>query len=409
MRDGPAPRDCVCLHPCLLDKPACARARWKDGGPVRGRGWRRGGPLYFKKKRIPFPPPKQTALFLLLAASSAAAASGLADDGSDVALASAFKEEAAADAAALAAALAQKLEQKAGADAPGYVPGTTIPLTLLSAANGSSTLKCGRGRQCIDHSGPLTFGVLAEVSPTLALGSTPWTDTSTLQLLLSDIPYVVGAQTFGSVFSITTVGKDRLLAGNGLPPTPIGNFPVASGTDAYPYYATLPGGTDPSTGQPYQPNGTSDEIPVKAYNLTSTLPRWPVKTGAYPVNALIVGVAVTGVAFHAEIAPGADGAWYSPTNVLPLDVCWGHPYANQYHLHGYSWKCLPDGPVEKHSPLVGYGLDGFGIYGPRDVGGKIVTNDQLDKCHGHVGPVEWEGKVRRLREKHARVRWAGGF
>ncbi len=42
-----------------------------------------------------------------------------------------------------------------------------------------------------------------------------------------------------------------------------------------------------------------------------------------------------------------------------------------------------------HSPLVGYALDGFGIYGPRGGGGGgvIVTNADLDECHGHDEPA----------------------
>ena len=65
-------------------------------------------------------------------------------------------------------------------------------------------------------------------------------------------------------------------------------------------------------------------------------------------------------------------------------------------MHGYSWRCFPDqfASTKGHSPLAGWALDGHGIYGPRDVAGLPITNDQLDKCHGHVGPVEWEGKVK---------------
>lgn len=32
---------------------------------------------------------------------------------------------------------------------------------------------------------------------------------------------------------------------------------------------------------------------------------------------------------------------------------------------------------------MGYALDGFGIFGPRSLGGKLVTNADLDECHGH--------------------------
>jgi hypothetical protein len=75
-----------------------------------------------------------------------------------------------------------------------------------------------------------------------------------------------------------------------------------------------------------------------------------------------------------------------------MDQCFGHPYANQYHYHGYSWKCFPNQGSLGHSPLFGYALDGFGIYGPRDMDGQMITNKKLDKCHGHFGPVKRGGK-----------------
>jgi hypothetical protein len=48
------------------------------------------------------------------------------------------------------------------------------------------------------------------------------------------------------------------------------------------------------------------------------------------------------------------------------------------------------------SPLVGYALDGFGIYGPRGADGKLVTNAQLDECHGRVGEVVFNGKKQKM-------------
>jgi hypothetical protein len=83
---------------------------------------------------------------------------------------------------------------------------------------------------------------------------------------------------------------------------------------------------------------------------------------------------------------------HSLTSVLS----WFSSFLLQYHHHGYSWKCMRAqfASTKGHSPLAGYALDGHGIYGPRDVDGEMITNAKLDKCHGHYGPVEWEGKVR---------------
>ena len=109
---------------------------------------------------------------------------------------------------------------------------------------------------------------------------------------------------------------------------------------------------------------------------------------------MTTGVAiVTGATYHLEYASNDTGAVNNPVSLLPLDSCYGHPINNAYHYHAKSWECFPDkGKKNKHSPWFGYGLDGFGIFGPRTIGGKPVTNDDLDKCHGHIHKIDWDGK-----------------
>ena len=207
-------------------------------------------------------------------------------------------------------------------------------LTLITAANGSDNVICARDHQCYGAEFRALAGGLATRFSQLA---TVWTNTTTNVMTLSKIPYVVGSNSAssitpaGSVLNMTTDTKHRYFTGNGLPTTAIGDFPVQQGTGAYPYYASLPGGEDPTTGKPYQPNGTADEIYVGPYNITSALPLKPVPTGYHPINSLIVGITLTGAVFHVEAANDAENNWYNPTNVLPLDQCWGHPFRNQYH------------------------------------------------------------------------------
>lgn len=273
------------------------------------------------------------------------------------------------------------------------------PTILLTAANGTSTQVCAPNGLCIS---PL-FTKAASVASKYSIAATSWTNTTTNVITLSQIPYVDGAVTAsqidpaGSVFSMTTDDKFRYLKGNGLPSTPMGNFPVQPGTAAYPSYVALPGGTDPRTGSNYS---SAAAIGISPYNLTSKLPLNPVVTGFNPINSLIIGITLTGTAWHVELANDSSGNWYSPTNALPNDQCFGHPYAQQYHLHGYSWKCFPNQGTSGHSPLVGYALDGFGIFGPRGVDGKMVTNAELDACHGHIHPVEWNGSIQNIYHYH---------
>ena len=127
------------------------------------------------------------------------------------------------------------------------------PTILVTAANGTSTQACAPNGLCIS---PL-FTKAAGVASKYSVAATSWTNTTTNVMTLSQIPYVDGAVTAaqidpaGSVFSMTTDDKFRYLKGNGLPSTPMGNFPVQPGTAAYPSYAALPGGTDPRTGSNY--------------------------------------------------------------------------------------------------------------------------------------------------------------
>ena len=165
-------------------------------------------------------------------------------------------------------------------------PGASI-VSLITAINGSSTVTCAQNQQCY---APEFRALAGGITATLNQSATPWTDTTTNVITLSQIPYVVGSNSAksispaGSVFAMSTDKKYRYFKGNGLPSTPMGNFPVQQGTAAYPYYASLPGGTDPSTGQSYKPNGTADEIYIAPYNLTSAVPLKPVPTGYYPIN-----------------------------------------------------------------------------------------------------------------------------
>lgn len=262
-----------------------------------------------------------------------------------------------------------------------YDPGT--PTTLVTSINGQSTINCAKGQQCMDP----FFANLIGLSSTLSQVATPWTDTSTNIITISKIPYVEGsnsATTYaaaGSVFAMSTdpVAGTRSFKGNGLPSFSMGTFPVQSGTAAYPYYAALPGGTNPYTGQEYS---SAAAIGISPYDITSTIPLNPVATGYYPINSLIVGITLTGAVWHNEVANDSNNNWYSPVNALPLDQCWGHPYSQQYHLHGYSWKCFPNQGTSGQSPVFGFALDGFPITGPRGADGKMITNAQLDQCHG---------------------------
>ncbi len=74
------------------------------------------------------------------------------------------------------------------------------------------------------------------------------------------------------------------------------------------------------------------------------------------------------------------------------DACNGHPDGNdRYHYHDVPSCILSQ--ATGASTLVGYALDGFGIYVERDANGNLPTDADLDACHGRTSPVMWDGKL----------------
>ena len=291
-------------------------------------------------------------------------------------------------------------------------PGT--PTTLVNSALGMSPFECAVNGMCVSPAFGLIPGSPLPINTQYAQTTNPWVDQSSNTLLISEMAYVSGTVYATDIdpegFNLTvteltdkdTAGNDvqyRYFKGNGLPNFAMGQFPVQPGTPAYKYYSALPGGS--------QAYPTADLIPVGTYNLESYIPKVPIenpkgpdgKVLPGPISSLIVGISLHGVPWHLEMA-NSDTSWFNPTDALPPDQCWGHPYNKQYHIHGYSWKCFPDQGSSGPSPLFGYALDGYGIYGPRGEDGQMITNAQLDECHGHTAPVMWEGKMTNIYHYH---------
>jgi hypothetical protein len=173
-------------------------------------------------------------------------------------------------------------------------------------------------------------------------------------------------------FRITTSDDgrvvSRVLAGNGLPvETPTGTFPI--------------GRDDPAFRIDRNPNS------IQPQSVLFTLPRDPVpaaQPSCVPMGA--IGVAQNGVAiFNALDAGGRDAVAHEVQ-----DLCSGHPERQgEYHYHGPS-ACLPNQTAR--DTLIGYALDGFGIFSLYDASGREITNRDLDACHGRSSEIEWDGR-----------------
>ncbi|HEX7041926.1 MAG TPA: YHYH protein [Patescibacteria group bacterium] len=175
-----------------------------------------------------------------------------------------------------------------------------------------------------------------------------------------------------ATFSITTSGTSRIITGNGLPVNyTTGIFPISSSDPAYQYDRN--------------PNS------IKSQNITLTLPINP-QTASTPtcVGMGMIGVAIDGVA----IFNGLDESGRDAVAHEVQDKCDGHPQSSgMYHYHGPS-DCLPE--TKENNTLVGYALDGYGIYSMYDSAGKEYTNSDLDECHGITSEVMWNGQMQNV-------------
>jgi len=193
-------------------------------------------------------------------------------------------------------------------------------------------------------------------------------------------PTVDGAVSWnGGGADISLSGNTRRITGRGLPEHTTGVYPISRSDDAYQYDRN--------------PNR------ISAQQVSLTLPANPqaaARPSCLPMG--MIGVSLEGVAiFDALDGPGRDAVAHEIQ-----DSCSGHPERNgQYHYHGPS-DCLTEtasGP-RNHSGLVGYALDGFGVYGMNGAGGKHLSNADLDACHGHVETVMWDGKATAIYHYH---------
>jgi hypothetical protein len=96
-----------------------------------------------------------------------------------------------------------------------------------------------------------------------------------------------------------------------------------------------------------------------------------------------IGVAFNGVKFD---APAPLNAILSAHTLAPLDDHGGHlnPHAG-YHYHAAMGHTKPIAQSDNHAPMIGYALDGFGIFALLDKEKKEPAN--LDESRGHFDAV----------------------
>lgn len=189
---------------------------------------------------------------------------------------------------------------------------------------------------------------------------------------------VDGAVSWPSRYRIRREGDRRVFSANDLPNHPTGVFPIAADDDAYRYDRN--------------PNSIREQD--FGFSLAA-LPELAAQPSCAPGA---VGILSSGVVlFNALDAPGRDAVAHETQ-----DGCQGHPQrSGVYHYHSLT-TCLEDRPAPgQHSALLGYALDGFGIFDRFGEGGRPLTSADLDECHGHSHAIDWDGARRVLYHYHA--------
>jgi hypothetical protein len=173
-----------------------------------------------------------------------------------------------------------------------------------------------------------------------------------------------------AVYSVTTHGGSRVITTSDLPTDePTGTFPISP--------------SDPVHRYDQNPNT------IVRQNLTYTIPLHPTAAPAPSCTSLgAIGVMDDGVILlNALDAEGRDAAAHEI-----LDRCDGHPMmAGMYHYHVVSPCLMPTTPDS--ATLVGYALDGYGIYVERNGAGNLPTDADLDACHGRTSEVLFNGAM----------------
>jgi len=170
-------------------------------------------------------------------------------------------------------------------------------------------------------------------------------------------------------YSVTVSGVSRIIKTNDLPiDHTTGVFPIAS--------------TDPAFAYDRNPNS------IRAQSITWTLPDNPTPgsapscTSGGPIGVLDDGVLL----YNALDGEGRDAGAHEI-----LDSCDAHPQMSDELHHHFVPSCILD-RATAGSTLVGYALDGYGIYVERDPSGRLLTNADLDACHGRSSEVLWNGR-----------------
>ena len=247
----------------------------------------------------------------------------------------------------------------------------TVDLTALPLGDQQSSASPTKGKIDLCNSSSL--------QPANDNSTFPWVHGSTWDLTAK--VFVSGSVSWpNATFQNQVRGGVRTLSGNDLP--------VGGTTGTFPVTAS-----DPA--HAYRPNPSR----ITPSTFTLLLPASPKVASSPSCMGGDVGVTTDGVA----LLDGFDANGRDAAAQEVQDACGGHPNQAGYHRHAMPFCLLSNDTGTGHSPLLGYALDGFGIYGPRADHGKVLTTANLDACHGTTDTITWNGK--KVRMYHYVMTW----
>jgi hypothetical protein len=146
------------------------------------------------------------------------------------------------------------------------------------------------------------------------------------------------------------------------------------------------------------PDSTTAKVvkdPTKAQTYKFTIPSTPKYSKTVTNTSLgSIGVMISGAVIYNpfegdnKTVAMANNFTITDSNGITasfVDKCAGHPIPDMgaYHYHGLS-TCVTTkvDKIGKPSHVIGFALDGFPIYGDRDIKGKQLTAKNLDQCNG---------------------------
>ena len=194
-------------------------------------------------------------------------------------------------------------------------------------------------------------------------------------------PIVEGSLTWMSEFEIALDGNGkRIITGNALPDHPTGVFPIDPNSLAFQYDRNM---------NPISGRAILFEFPA--------MPEVAQEPGCVTYGP--AGISLSGsVIYHGASTLGNDAAAHEI-----LDSYGGHSDGTEtyhYHFPAENLQNHIHRHESGHSALMGYVIDGFGIYGPYGEDGELLWSKDLDECHGHTHPVLWDGEMVNMYHYH---------